>query len=374
MGAAIVERLRVKGWRSYGAAEMRLGPGLTVVHGPNGAGKTNLLEAVYFGLTGRSCRTGNEREVVGFEAQAARVQVTTSDRDGEHELAVGFQPGEAKRFTVDGAPVERLADSPARPLVSVFLPDRLDLVKGPPALRRAHLDQVVAALWPSRVVNRKAYSQALAQRNALLSRVRRGMASRASLGAWDAELARHGIALRADRAEAVAAITEPFAQAAAELGLAGEARIEERPRARAQSVEELAAELTAGVDADLERGFTGRGPHRDDLVLLRDNRELRAYGSQGEQRLALLALLLAERVALGEARGGAPLLLLDDVMSELDAGRRELLVERVTAGGQALVTTTDLAHVPRATEPGVARVAVKDGVVLQEADAGAEAA
>jgi DNA replication and repair protein RecF len=374
VGAAIVERLRVKGWRSYGAAEMRLGPGLTVVHGPNGAGKTNLLEAVYFGLTGRSCRTGNEREVVGFEAQAARVQVTTSDRDGQHELAVGFQPGEAKRFTVDGAPVERLADSPSRPLVSVFLPDRLDLVKGPPALRRAHLDQVVAALWPSRVVNRKAYSQTLAQRNALLSRVRRGMASRASLGAWDAELARHGIALRADRAEAVAAITEPFAQAAAELGLAGEARLEERPRARAQSVEELAAELTAGVDADLERGFTGRGPHRDDVALLRSDptthpdqaRELRAYGSQGEQRLALLALLLAEREAMADARGGAPLLLLDDVMSELDAARRERLVARLRAGGQALVTTTDLAHVPGAGDADVARVRVEGGAAHPE--------
>jgi DNA replication and repair protein RecF len=368
-GGPRVESLRVKGWRSYAAAEIRLGPGLTVVHGANGAGKTNLLEALYFGLTGRSCRTGNEREVVGFDASAARVEVRTRDRDGEHELAVGFQPGEAKRFRVDGAPVERLADTPARPLVSVFLPDRLELVKGPPALRRSHLDQVVAALWPSRVATRRAYSQALAQRNALLSRVRRGLASRESLAVWDAELARHGIALRADRSAAVAELVEPFAKAATELGLSGDGRLEERPRARASSAEELAEELASRVDSDLERGFTGHGPHRDDLALLRDGRELRAYGSQGEQRLALLALLLAEREAMGEARGGPPLLLLDDVMSELDAGRRERLVERVTAAGQAVITTTDLAHVPGATAPGVTRIAVRDGSVLQEAAA-----
>ncbi len=367
--APLVEALRVRGWRSYDAAEIRLGPGLTVVHGPNGAGKTNLLEALYFGLTGRSCRTGNEREVVAFRAQAARVEVDTRDRDGAHELAVGFQPGEAKRFRVDGAPVERLADVAARPLVSVFLPDRLELVKGPPALRRSHLDQVVAALWPARVGTRRAYSQALAQRNALLSRVRRGMASRESLGAWDREVARHGIALRADRNAAVALLVEPFAVAAAELGLTGAARLEERPRARAAGVDELAEELGAGVDADLERGFTGRGPHRDDLALLRDDRELRAYGSQGEQRLALLALLIAEREALADARGGPPLLLLDDVMSELDAARGERLLERVTAGGQALITTTDLAHVPGATAAGVTRIAVRDGAVLQEAAA-----
>src|SRR5207249_8029768 len=107
----------------------------------------------------------------------------------------------------DGAPVERL-DVAARPLVSVFLPDRLELVKGAPALRRAHLDQVVAAAWPSRAATRRAYTQALAQRNALLARVRSGRASRASLPAWDTELARHGVALRDDRAAAVELIGE----------------------------------------------------------------------------------------------------------------------------------------------------------------------
>ena len=306
-----------------------------------------------------------------FDARpgAVRVEVATRDRDGAHELAVGFQPGEAKRFRVDGAPVERLVDNPARPLVSVFLPDRLELVKGPPALRRSHLDQVVAALWPARSGTRKAYAAALGQRNALLARVRAGRASRASLPAWDAELARHGIALRADRARAVEALRAPFAEAAAELGLAGEASLEERPRARAQTEEALIADLAEGLDADLERGFTQRGPHRDDVVLQRDGRELRAYGSQGEQRIALLALLLAERAVLAAERDGAPLLLLDDVMSELDASRRERLVQRVRASGQAVITTTDLAHVPGAERAHVARLAVAGGAVLQEARA-----
>jgi DNA replication and repair protein RecF len=348
---------------------VRLGPGLTVIHGPNGAGKTNILEALYFGCTGRSCRTSDERQVVRFDApspRATRVEVSTRDRDGVHNLSVGFQPGEAKRFKVDGAPVERLVESPARPLVSVFLPDRLELVKGPPALRRAHLDQVVAALWPSRVATRRAYAGALAQRNALLGRIRAGRGSAASMATWDAELARHGIALRADRTASVDLLVAPFAAAAADLGLAGEALLEERPRQRSTTADELAAELAEGLQSDLERGFTGRGPHRDDVALLRDGRELRAYGSQGEQRMGLLALLLAERAALADARGGAPLLLLDDVMSELDAGRREKLVDRVRAGGQAVITTTDLAHVPGANAPDVARIAVTEGTVRQE--------
>jgi DNA replication and repair protein RecF len=361
----VVTRLRLRDFRTYASADVELGGRLTVVHGPNGAGKTNLLEALYFGCTGRSCRTTNEREVVRFEAPAARVEVQGSDRDGEHELSVGFQPGEAKRFKVDGAPAERLLDAPHRPLVSVFLPDRLELVKGPPTLRRSHLDQLVTALWPARAATRRSYAQALAQRNALLARVRAG-ASRSALAAWDQELARHGIALRDDRAAAVELLRPRFAAAAGELGLVGAVELRYRPRSRATSAEELAAEFAERVDSDLERGFTTHGPHRDDVALLRDGRELRAYGSQGEQRLALLALLLAERAALEDERGAVPLLLLDDVMSELDAGRRERLVERLRVG-QAVVTTTDLAHVPGADEHDVVRLRVEGGAVMSEA-------
>jgi DNA replication and repair protein RecF len=363
----LVTRLRLRDFRSYASADVALGERLTVVHGANGAGKTNLLEALYFGCTGRSCRTSNEREVVRFDAAAARVEVAGRDRDGAHDLSVGFAPGEAKRLKVDGAPVERLLDAAVRPLVSVFLPDRLELVKGPPALRRSHLDALVAALWPSRTGTRRAYSQALAQRNALLARIRAGRGSRGSLAAWDLELARHGIALRDDRARAVAYLAERFSAVAGELGLTGTAALRYRPRSDAETPEGLAAELAERLDSDLDRGFTGHGPHRDELLLLRDGRELRVFGSQGEQRLALLALLLAERSALEEERGAPPVLLLDDVMSELDAERRERLVERIGGSGQSVITTTDLAHVPGAGAPGVVRLSVTPGAVAADA-------
>jgi DNA replication and repair protein RecF len=361
---AVVTRLRVRDFRGLATAEATLGEQLTVVHGLNGAGKTNLLEALYFGCTGRSCRTANEREIVRFDAQATRVEVDVQAADGPHALAVGFQPGEPKRLRVDGAPVERLLDAPGRPLVSVFLPDRLELVKGAPSLRRAHLDQVVAALWPGRGANRRAYAQALAQRNALLARVRAG-GSRAALAAWDLELARHGVVLRDDRARAVELLADRFATSAADLGLVGEAELRFRPRSRAPTAEALATELAERVEADLERGFTTHGPHRDDLALLREGRELRVFGSQGEQRLGLLALVLAERDALAAERGAPPLLLLDDVMSELDAERRERLVERLRLG-QSLVTTTDLGHVPGADAAGVVRLRISAGRVEAE--------
>src|SRR5215210_1697943 len=229
----IATRLILRDFRSYEAAEVQLGPGLTVVSGRNGAGKTNLLEAIYFACTGRSCRTANERECVRFGAQVTRLELRCEDAREQHQLSVGFQPGEPKRMRVDGAPVERLTDVMSRPLVSVFLPDRLELVTGAPALRRAHLDQVVAALRPARAATRRAYGAALAQRNALLAAIRAGRAGRGSMGAWDAELARHGIALMADRAAVVEELRPRFAEHAAGLGLSGDPEVLYRPRSHA---------------------------------------------------------------------------------------------------------------------------------------------
>jgi DNA replication and repair protein RecF len=359
--------VQLRDFRTYTRAEASLGEGLTVVHGPNGAGKSNLLEAIYFGCTGHSPRTRNERELVRFGQSAARVSVRLSDGARDHELSVGFEPGQPKHMSADGAPVERLLDVEDRPLLSVFMPDRLELLKGAPSVRRAHLDQVVAGFWPLRAADRRAYGRVLAQRNALLARIRSGAVARASISTWDLQLARHALVLRDTRALAVERLAEPFAQRASQLGLAGEARLEYRPRTRAVDEEALVAELSERLDSDLQRGFSGHGPHRDELALVRDGRELRLYGSQGEQRIALLALLLAERAVLASERARMPLMLLDDVMSELDAERRELLALELSTGGQSVIATTDLAHVPGATGAAVTRLRVSPGAVLQEA-------
>ncbi len=363
-----VVRVVVRDFRSYDRAQAEFGEGLTVITGPNGAGKTNLIEALFFGCTGRSCRTTNEREVVRFGEHATRVVVEVMGEDGPHELSVGFSPGEPKRMRVDGASVERLVAVAERPLVSVFMPDRLELIKGAPSLRRAHLDQFVAALWPARVATRRAYVQTLTQRNALIARIRSGAGSRDSLASWDLQLARQGFALMEDRRCAVEAISERFARACAELGLDGQPKLVYRPRSKAMGADQLRAELAERIDGDLERGFTGHGPHRDDLVASRGGRELRAYGSQGQQRVGLLALLLAEREEIAARRQAPPLMLLDDVMSELDQGRRRALLDLLRASrGQAVITATDLDQVPGSQEPRVTRLAVSSGRVLGEA-------
>jgi DNA replication and repair protein RecF len=363
---------QLRDFRTYTRAEAHLGLGMTVVHGPNGAGKSNLLEAVYFGCTGHSQRTRNERELVRFGESTARVVVTLGEGGREHELSVGIQaPGPAgqllKRMTADGAEVERLTDVASRPLISVFAPDRLELIKGPPAVRRAHLDQFVAAVWPLRASTRRRYGRALAQRNALLAGIRAGRASRTSLDAWDQELSAHALALRDDRLGAVALLTGPFVAHAEQLGLSGDVTVALQARSQAADTAEFAVELSQRLEHDLQRGFTTHGPHRDQLLIRRGGRDLRTYGSQGEQRLALLALLLAERAVLARERDAIPLMLLDDVMSELDSARRELLAGELAKGGQSVIATTDLEHVPHGRASSVTRLRVSPGSVLQEA-------
>ena len=361
----LVESLELRDFRSYESASLELGEGLTVLHGPNGAGKTNLLEALYCGCTGSGARTRRDRDLVRFGAKVARVEVRTRSAGCAHLLRVVVNPGEGKALRLDGRRVEHLQGGEARPLVSVFLADRLALVKGPPGGRRGHIDELASALWPSRRGDRKAYSQALAQRNALLAGIRSGRARRENLPAWDMELAQRGTRLIEGRRMACELLGGPLAARGEQLGFGGPLSLAYRPRVEASDAEGFTAELQDRVERDIESGFCTHGPHRDELVLRHGGRELRLFGSQGEQRLALLALLLAERDALAEQRGTMPLMLLDDVMSELDARRRMLLVEELLRDGQSVVTTTDADHVPASRSAEVRCVAVPDDVTAR---------
>ena len=314
--------------------------------GENGSGKTNLLEALYFALTGRSFRTSDRRELIPFSESIARAEALVRDDDGtERRFLASVSRAEGRRHLLDGSAVDPATAARNRPPVAVFSPDRLALVKGPPAERRAHLDLFAATRWPSRAGLRQRYGQALAQRNALLHRVAAGSAAEADLEPWDAALAEAAMPLIAARAEAVAELAPHFSEAGAELGFDSPATIAYAPRAEGDA-EQLRAGLEERREADLRLGRASWGPHLDEVRISLDGRSLRRYGSQGQQRLALLALLFAERESLLRSRGAPPLMLLDDVMSELDHARRERLSARLENGGQALITATEESSVP----------------------------
>jgi DNA replication and repair protein RecF len=330
--------------RSLNDVRVELGEGIVSLIGPNGAGKTNLLEALYFALTGRSFRTSDRRELIPFGAQLGRAEAVVRDDEGvEHVLLASVSRAEGRRHLLDGAAADTATLSRSRPPIAVFSPDRLSLVKGPPGERRSHLDAFVAARWPARAGLRQRYGQALAQRNALLARFVAG--GREDLSVWNATLAEAAAPLVGAREEAVAELAESFRAAAAQLGLEGEATLEYAPRAEG-SAEEIRAGLAERQEADLRLGRTSWGPHLDELKIGVSGRQLRRYGSQGQQRVALLSLLFAEREALLRARRVTPLLLLDDVMSELDPEHRERLAGLLEGGGQTLMTAAAEESVP----------------------------
>jgi DNA replication and repair protein RecF len=333
-------------FRSLEGVLFHPGDGSTAIFGPNGSGKTNLLEAVYFGLTGRSFRTADRRDLIPFGGDHARVRAEVLDEGGvAHEFLTATSRSEQTRTTLDGARVDRSEADQHRPAVTVFSPERLELVKGPPALRRAHLDRFVAARWQSRGDLRREFGRVLAQRNALLAAIARGEGSPAGLDTWDAQLSRAGSRLATSREEAVEALAPAYGEASLSLGLEGENRLSYRPAAGI-SEDELMAGLEQRRERDLEAGRTTWGPQNDELRLEREGRQLRRFGSQGQQRLGLLALLFAERKLLAEAGNPVPLLLLDDVMSELDASRRGFLIEQLALGGQAVITAAEEGLLP----------------------------
>jgi DNA replication and repair protein RecF len=351
----LVTAIEAKPLRSLDRARVELTPGIISVIGPNGAGKTNLVEALYFALTGRSFRTSDRRDLIPFGGSLARAEATIRDGDGlERKLLASVSRTEGRRHLLDGNPADPATIARSRPPVAVFAPDRLTLVKGPPAERRAHLDGFLAARWPSRGELRKRYGQAVAQRNALLSRLAAGYGSPDELRIWDAGLAQAAAPLIEARTEAVAELAAPFAETSGELGLEAGA-LAYAPRANG-TVEEIQDGLEQRREQDIRLGRSSWGPHLDELKLTSAERSLRRFGSQGQQRAALLALLFAEREVLLAARRVTPLLLLDDVMSELDPGRRERLVARLDDGGQVLITAADEESVPDLARTSVVRM------------------
>jgi DNA replication and repair protein RecF len=310
--------------------------------GPNGVGKTNLLESLHVGTQGFSPRTRADAQLIRIGERVAHIGVRGMRGTVPVEIELTLEAGAGKKAKVNGAPLRAAEQLRAETATLVFTPDRLGVVKGAPAVRRAYFDRALGRLTPARAQLSTDYGAAVAQRNASLRRVAGGFSTRDALAPWTEQVAALGADLVAARKEALALLQPPFAERAGELGLAdAELRYEGEPL--------TVAALEQRLDRDIERGVTGVGPHLDDIVLAAGARELRTFGSQGEQRLAMLALLLAEAELITARRGVPPLLLLDDVLSELDPERRRILAARVAAAGQAMITATDAAMLP--TEP-----------------------
>ena len=322
-----------------------------LVAGPNGAGKTNLVEAVHVGTQAFSPRTRADAQLIRFGCDGARVALQAERRGGTVTMEVAVVRKEGKRVRLNGAALAAIDQLRNELPTLVFTPDRLVVIKGGPAVRRAYIDRTLSRLLPTRAGLPRAYGEALGQRNACLRKIGLGFSSKEALAPWSEQVAALGSSLQEARLRSIEMLSPRFAEVGEALGLR-DCRLE-------YAAEPLTVQLLDGrLARDLERGTTGAGPHLDEIVALAGGRELRSFGSQGEQRTAVLSLLLAEAELLTERDTGAPLLLLDDVLSELDMNRREALVERLKGLGQTIITATSDSALP---EPAAQVIRVSEG-------------
>lgn len=357
---------------------MTFGPGPQLVWGPNAAGKTSLLEAIVLLAWGRSHRTSTDAEVVRWGADLARVEGRVDGALIEVALvrpgAAGANGSGRKRIRVNG--VGRRASGLADLCrIVIFAPEEMLLVSGPPGLRRTALDQIAGGRSPRYAADLATYSRALAQRNSLLRAIREDGADRAELRYWDAPLLDAGGAIVAERLRLLDALAEPLAAAHAEiapeeaaagrLGLRYSTNAPPLPGESARDA--LARRLAETADKEIWNGSTLVGPHRDDVVFALGGRDLAGFASRGQQRTAILAFKLAELDLLTAFDGRPPLLLLDDVFSELDPDRRSHLVRRIASLPQAFVTTTTLSDL----DPALRAVAASWQVVAGDEAGGA---
>ncbi len=339
-----VREARLCNLRSRRTLEVRLGPGLTILVGPNGAGKTTILEALTLVLVGIPLRATTIRDLITRGQDHLRVELDLEGTGSMMMAAAAYSRGGERRLTADGALLEDSERWRGLLPVRTFIPDDLRLIKGSPKRRREYLDTLASRREPEYTQALDQYEEALTQRNALL-RASRVAADSPQFAPWEAILAQAGLQICRGRAATLAAFIEPFQQAHA--ALTGDApdtlHLSYRTNIADLDGEAYRDRLAEMRVADRQRTYTHLGPQRDDLRLIRDGLDVRDCASQGEQRAALLTLVLAEwRYQCDNHR--SPLLLLDDVMSELDETSRRALVRYVGGSAQVIVTTTDLRY------------------------------
>ena len=338
-----LRRLRLRNHRNYAELDLSPGPNVNVFIGANGQGKTNLLEAVAMLALSSSPRARRESELVGPIGPGSHIEADIENGSLTRELSIALHlEGERTRrvIEVDGAR-RRAFDLPGNFRVVLFWPDDLGLVKGGPELRRRFLNQMLVQIEPGHARALAGLRRILEQRNSLLKRIAAGEGGEETLEAWNEELVRVGTEIVEARVKAVGEI-EPVAARCHRQIAAGE-RLEIR---YVGPPENLAEAVHNSLAEDLRRGTTSVGPHRDDLLVLLDGQEARSFASQGQQRTAVVSLKLAEANLIERRAGERPVLLLDDVLSELDGERRAALLNEVAAGSQVVITSVEAGPFP----------------------------
>ena len=339
----IITNAQLRDYRSYAACALAPCEGVNVLLGDNGQGKTNVLEALYLCCTGRSHRTRQDRELIRWGADFASVKVEAQRRDGSHQVEIVLPALGRRKLKIAGQEASKSGELMGHVTGVLFSPEDLRTVKDGPAERRRFVDMALSQIRPAYYYGLQRYARALRQRNEVLKLAAAQPGVLSTLDSWDEQLAAAGAELTRQRQAYIARLNAAAGETHREIS-DGRERLEIRyaPSVRhGDEVRENLDALFAARENDLRRMTTSVGAHRDDVLMLIGDRDVRAFGSQGQQRTAALAMRLAELKVMGEVMEEPPMLMLDDVMSELDPSRRRQLVGHLK-GIQTFITCTDV--------------------------------
>lgn len=366
-GDVRLRSIELQHYRNYDALSLETGHMVNVFIGPNAQGKTNLLEAIFVLALSKSHRTSKDKELIGWGHSSARVAGEAERRYGDANLEIVFTE-QGKRAKVNGLEQRRLSEFIGTLNVVMFAPEDLEIVKGSPGVRRRFLDMEIGQIHPGYLHAMQQYAKVLMQRNRYLKTAGPGV-KHELLDIWDEQLASYGVKMMKNRKNFITKL-ERWA-ASIHAGITGGSEtltVEYRPSLTVEGTEDDAVlinrfmlKLSEMREQELRRGVTLVGPHRDDLVFRINGMEAQVYGSQGQQRTTALSLKLAEIELIREEIGEYPVLLLDDVLSELDRSRQTMLIETFQRKVQTFITTTGLESVDMSKLHDACLYKVKDG-------------
>lgn len=355
-----VKKLKLSGFRNYKSEEFEFLPDTNILYGNNAQGKTNALEALYIFSIGKSFRTQQDRELINLSENFTRFSVEYEDKARTNEIEIVIRRDRKKQIKINDIPISKMGDLIGKFTVVLFSPDELNLTKGSPGERRRFLDIAISQLRPKYYHILRRYNKVLEQRNNLIKKLR--VTSDASykdtLFVWNEKLAEYGIAIIEYRAKFVEKLSEFSKKIHSEIS--GE-DFEIKYKSAFSTKEEFKKKLDESINKEIEQGFTMYGPHRDDLEIFTQNKDIKTYGSQGQHRSAVLALKLSLADIIYEDTGEYPILLLDDIMSELDSHRRAYLVSKIK-DKQVIITCTDADEIGIGNDANL--IHIDDGTII----------
>lgn len=365
-------KITLKNYRNIEQMEISPCDKVNVIYGDNGQGKTNLLESIYL-LTGNpSFRGAKLNELIRFSEKQARLTALFSDRQRQQKLSLKL--GAKKEILLNQVPLKKYSELAGQFYCVVFSPEDLDFVKGSPKNRRRFIDSAICQITPQYMGYLEQYERVLDQRNALLKEIHRSPYWKDTLDIWDLQLAKLGTILsiyRKDYLDKLARVSSVIYDGLSSQKEAfslqylssGFDTMEEIKSYEDRFIKMYLDKLQSSLEQDIRYGFTNIGIHRDDMEILVNGMPAKTYGSQGQQRSCILALKLSEASLLYRVTGEKPVILLDDVMSELDAGRQEYVLNHVK-DQQVFITCCDVIHTIRLKEGKIFRI--EKGALTEE--------